>query len=346
MKSILLASVASVAFAGVAAAEVSFGGSATLGYNTIEEGNDFYGSAELNVGFEQVLDNGLTFSGGFDLALVTDGLGETLKVSGFNAMVASDTASLAYGEFDNGVAFDAFADIDGMDITMPENDMEMGLVGKASFGGFEFAASLDMATCGGCHPDQLEIGVTGDLGGASVGLGYDYDSGAMGVSASTTLGGADVAFAFASQGGDNSIGLSGSMPFGAVTVGATYAINSNADDAYGLSLDYAAGAISAGFSIDQDSAWEVTFGYAEGAVAVNAFFQDDNDLGIQGSYDMGNGLVMYFGMIQGTNAETYAGVEYDLGGGASVLTSYSDSGVDKWDREYRKGVTVELSFEF
>ena len=343
MKSILLASVASVAFAGAAVAEVSFGGSATLGYNTIEEVNDFYGSAELNVSFEQVLDNGLTFSGGFDLDLVTDGVGQTLIVSGFNAMVASDTASLAYGKFDNGVAYDAFADISGMNITMPENAMDMGLVGKASFGGFEFAASLDtMASLPSTHPDQLEIGVTGDLGGASVGLGYDYDSGAMGVSASTTLGGADVGFAFASLGGDNSIGLSGSMPFGAVTVGATYAINSAADDAYELTLDYTAGAISAGFSINQDSAWEVTFGYAEGAVAVSAFFQDDNDLGIQGSYDMGNGLVMYFGMIQGTNAETYAGVEYDLGGGASVLASYSDSGVDA----YREGVTVELSFEF
>lgn len=345
MKSILLASTAAFAFAGAATAETTFGGTAKLGYNTVLGGaGDFYGDATLNVGFEQVLDNGLTFSGGFDVELVLDGVGLPMTVTGFNAMVASDTASLAFGAFDNGVAFDAYTGVDGMVAKISESDITMGLVGKAMFGGFEVAASLDMAAAPGDHPDQLEIAVTGDLGGASVGFGYEHDTGNIGLGASTTVGGADVAFAFA-QTTETSIGLSGSMPVGPVTVGAYFASNSVSADAYGLTVDYAAGAITAGFGINNLSVWDVSFGYAEGAVAVDASFNSIDQVKVEGSYAMGNGLVMYAGFLSGPVAVNYVAAEMDLGGGAAVIGSWADAvAASATAQDYLEGITVELSF--
>ena len=69
---ILLASVALTAFAGAAAAEVSFSGSATLGYNddngrlannaTFGDHNGFYSDLNVDVALSATLDNGITVS--------------------------------------------------------------------------------------------------------------------------------------------------------------------------------------------------------------------------------------------------------------------------------------------
>ena len=65
MKRILLASASIVAFAGAAAAEITFSGEAALGYNDTDalseddEDKGFYWDAELGITFSQELDNGL-----------------------------------------------------------------------------------------------------------------------------------------------------------------------------------------------------------------------------------------------------------------------------------------------
>ncbi len=62
MKRILLTSTALVAFAGAAAADVTWSGTAGLGYNDdIDDG--FYVDGDLDVTMSQELDNGVTVSG-------------------------------------------------------------------------------------------------------------------------------------------------------------------------------------------------------------------------------------------------------------------------------------------
>ena len=91
MKSILLASASIFAFVGAAAAEVTFAGSATLGYNDTdnlaedgvgETGDDeigFYWDANVAVTLSQELDNGVTASATFDFDVADMNNGQVLE---------------------------------------------------------------------------------------------------------------------------------------------------------------------------------------------------------------------------------------------------------------------------
>lgn len=118
MKSILLASASIVAFAGAAAAEITFSGSAELGYNDTDIDDaivdddhvGFYGDLDLTIGFSQELDNGLTASASIDLEDLAGGQdsgeenggvlggvdGET--VIEYELSLTSETAGLYYGD--------------------------------------------------------------------------------------------------------------------------------------------------------------------------------------------------------------------------------------------------------
>ena len=88
MKSILLASVSVVAFAGAAAAEVTFGGSATLGYNDTVEDN-FYWSGNLAVTMSQELNNGLTAGVTFDGDVADNNRGQAYTTGGFTLSLST-----------------------------------------------------------------------------------------------------------------------------------------------------------------------------------------------------------------------------------------------------------------
>ena len=71
---------------------------------------------------------------------------------------------------------------------------------------------------------------------------------------------------------------------------------------------------------------------------------------MQGSYDAGNGLVIFAGLSDG-GEDTYVAGTYDLGSGASLLVSFADDGdADAGDEvganDYQHGTTVEVSFDF
>ncbi|SEL13506.1 porin [Pacificibacter marinus] len=365
MKNILLSSAAIVAFAGAAAAEVSFSGTATLGYND-EYADGVYSDVDLDITMSQELDNGWTasltygvelenFEAGTDTDFTTD---DNLTVSlsnGTYALTFGDT-EYAAKEYWSGVSEmdeDRFSEVDGEDV----------LKVSGMFGGIEAGISTGVDTDTG-DTYQTSVGVKGEIGAVSFSAAYqeetdgtvlgtsadavangDYsDYEVLALSVGTSFAGADVTVAYAQStllgAKEDSTGIEVSYPVGDVTLGAFYVSESALDDNYGMSVAYAANSI-------------------EGKVYYKSLNGSD-EFGLGASYDLNNGLVLSAGYIDGDSTTdddfaTYVTAEYDLGGGASLFASYADQtnvgGGDDIDTvvggyELKDGATVALSFKF
>lgn len=364
MKSILLASTAVIALAGAAAADVSFGGDATLGYNdNTTTGNDgFYWEANVAVTLSQELDNGLTASATFDFDILEDTsggytLGKYLVAGGYVLSLESETAGLFFGDTDQAAQTRWVSAGDMVNDNFSESDGEIVLRGDMSFAGWDASVSYiwDEAADGGDDTlDQLSIGVAGMVGNFTVALAYqaeDTDVGTasgdfnpdeiFGLSVGTSFGGADVTFAYASNNtiSEDSIGIEVAYPVGPVTLGAYFVSEGGAlvADGYGISAEYADGPIAV----------SVNYEVLDDGTAANTTAEDWS---IEGSYDVGNGLTVLAGVAD-AGEDFYVAGSYDLGGGATLLVSYADdqdtdSGDEVGDPEYQVGTTVEVSFEF
>ena len=356
---ILLASVALTAFAGAAAAEVSFSGDAALGYNdTIDTDATtagvqagMYWNADLDVAFSQELDNGITAAANVTLNIADDAQGQTgddIVGDNWKVSLTAANGSLVYGdtEFAAVSAWKSAGDManDGF--------REIGaagsnLKGSVTLGGATVAVSYDAAA--GADLGTVDAAVTATVGAASVVAAYQEGVAGgidelFGLSVATSMGGADVTLAYANNNTDdtNSIGVKVAYTVADVKATAFYVAESDAarEDGYGLTLDYTAGALS-----------------------LQGFYANVNDLEetrVQGSYDMGNGLVITAGSIDGDSTAdddfaNYLVAEYDLGGGAALMASFVDGqagGVNSTDidtfggYELNDGTTIELSFAF
>ena len=369
MKRILLASASIVAFAGAAAAEITFSGEATLGYNdTDNRGNDpvtglanltatdfvddavgFYWDASIDVTMSKALDNGLTAAATFGLNVVDNSLGDSVSSSDYVLSLTSDTAGLYFGntEFAAQKHWVSAGDMEADGFS--EEDGETVLRGDITYGGVN--ASVSYAVNGEAL-EQLSLGADATFGTISVAFGYQEDANpeyagagpdfngnqVMGVSVGTAFGGADVRLAYAQEalalGDKSTIAVSVSYPFGPVTLGASYALES----------DTTPGATPEDF-------WQVSADYASGAIAVNANFDSTEDWELTGSYDVGNGLTAYAGVVDAGD-DMYVAASMDLGGDATLLVSYADTGDTSNDddeigpNDYQEGATVELGFKF
>lgn len=349
MKSILLASASVFAFAGAAAAEVSFTGEAELGYNddAIGDNDGFYHDLDFTIVAEQELDNGLTAGASLDISNLSDG--GDIDASDYTLYIESETAALRFGDLDpvaednwGGVDGSAYENFNDQDVHFGPGGFEAMLVGEIMYGGIDGMISYGVDTDGATLEDDLDalqVYVTGDFGTVSAELAYQQEFGpteeVLGLGVSTTLAGADLGLAFVNADSGQSIGVDVSYPFGPVTAGAYFTSNDNDPDTYGVSVDY-----------------------SDGPIAVNVFYDNDvdnnaEDYGIEGSYDVGNGLMIMAGVVDAGD-DTYIAGTYDLGGGAELLVSYADDGDDAsgaaddeiGDPEYQDGTTVEVSFEF
>lgn len=364
MKSILLASASVFAFAGMAAAEahsgVTFGGSATLGYNDVVE-DGFYYDANLGVTFSATLDNGLTATatGNFDLA--NDANEIDVMSADYLLTLSSDMASLRFGEVDpaademwDGVDGSAVADFNDYDTHIDVAGFEAVMRGDVSYAGFDVAVSFGADVTGGNagtgntltnEPiDALQAAVSGSFGAFGVMAAFQQEFGPtpqiIAVAGTASFAGADLKIAYEDDGTESSIGGSVSYPIGPVTVGAYYTQNEIAEGAFGVSAAYVSGPISIEAAYDVDPGADA----GEGTIAVDA------------SYAVGSGITVLAGVEQSliTDAPTlfYGAATYDLGGGASFLVAYADDGVDGnandevGGPEYNEGITAELSFEF
>jgi len=387
MKSILLTTTAIVAFAGVAAADsnvnVTFGGDATIGYNddndddnaTIIGDNDgFYWEADLDVGLSSELDNGLTAGASFEFDIVDETNGQATMSDGWTLYLKSDTAGLYWGDtsFAAESLWSGAGDMEADGFS--EADGENVLRGEISIAGIDAAVSYALSDADGNatdsgafteEVDQLSVAASGTFGMVTIGAAYQEESIAtaadaydpdgangdfnlneiFGISAGVAVGGADITVAYASDetDGNNSTGIQVSYPFGPIT-GTVYYVSE--DD-----------------GSDEDN-YGVTVAYADGPIAVTLDYDYDqgvNKVGIDGSYDVGNGLTVLAGMYDesdsafGANDGTdfYVAGSYDLGGGASLLVSYADAEVagniaddEVGGPDYQVGTTVEVSFKF
>lgn len=366
MTRILLATTALVAFAGAAAADghsaISFSGSAELGYNDSEIGDNtgFYSDLDIVAGFSAELDNGLTVAASLDL----EDLGSSDNGTDYELSLTSATAGLYYG--DTGFAAervwvsagsmdnDGFSEADGEEVLRAEatfgavstqvsyvlanntgtrnlvDDLnQLSLAVSADFGNVNVVAAYQAASTegGGTYsdqnPDDLPVAINPTFGSN----GDFNDAEVLGLSVGTTLGGADLRLAYADTNGANSTGVSVSYPVGPVTVNASYVMESAADDN-----------------------WDLGATYVNGPVAVTVGTDESDDWGIDMSYVVGNGLTVFAGLDDGGES-SYVAASYDLGGGAAVLASFADEGPVAGDDEvgagdYQDGTTVELSFAF
>jgi len=217
---ILLASASIVAFAGAAAAEISFSGSAVLGYNdteiTPDAANDddfgFYSELNLDVAFSAELDNGVTLSAqaGIDeLDAVEGGF-----ASGVTLTIATDTAALIYGDTTFALE-DHYAAVGSMDAdaNVGEQDGELVVKATVNYGSVEAGVSYEIndatsASVTGATNDEvggMSFGATADLGSVTAAVVFQAEETAagltaqdeiMGVRVATAVAGADVAFGY------------------------------------------------------------------------------------------------------------------------------------------------------
>jgi len=378
MKSILLTSTALVAFAGAAAADghatgFSLTGAAELGYNTTDGVNDvvsdgFFWDLEVDATATTQLDNGLEVSATFGVEIANGDRGQALSGKDYVLKLSGENASLSFGNLDP-VAKEGLGEVDGHSAADFNDDdahfdtvgFDALLVGEATLAGFtaqvSFGVDQDGTTALDVEDiDAMQIFVSGTVSIVDLEFGYAEEVGettpeTIGLAAGVSVAGADLTVSYLANSAvdatgaeeESSIGLAAAYPVGPVTVSAYYSINDVADDNFGGDLDYSANGLAVNVSVDS----------ANGADGSD---DDALDFGIEGSYDVGNGLTVFAGYLSGDRDEQndtiYAAAEYDLGGGASVLFSYADdgdaaaAGEDLGDPEYKEGLTVQANFAF
>lgn len=362
MKSILLASASVLVLAGAASADVDWAGVATLGYNdgdnTTGDNQGFYWDLEIDVTLSQTLDNGLTAGATFGFEAVDDDddgdLGQDLIAKDYVLFVESDTAGLFFGNtaFAAETRWTSAGDME--QDAFSEQDGETVLRGDMMVAGIEASLSYVIADTEGNAPDgedlaQMSIGAVGTFGNFTVGMAYQEDEDSLplndngdfnndeifGIFGTTSFAGADVTLAYATNQTDDedSLGIQVAYPFGPVTATVYFVDESNGDANMGLTVAYEDGPISVTLDLDDD--------------------QGVNKYKLEGSYDVGNGLVVYAGILNENEGDEdyYIAGALDLGGGASLLVSYGvDDDQDQEDEiggpEYQEGLTVEAAFEF
>ena len=331
MKSILLASASVVAFAGAASAAghstISWAGEATATYNT--DAGALATTTELTASASAMLNNGITAT-----ASVT--LDDTGVATG-DITLASDSASITFGTGLGEAAYVADAitgQSDGGDV---HNDAEAAeIAGSVSMSGFDIAASMNGDGSG------LELGVSTAMSGFDVAFGYANDSGDWGVNVAGAAAGLDVVVNVASG---SSWGVSAATTVGGIDLSAA----TGDTGAWEVGATYAMAPFTLGFTYDDAGAYTISADYAEGALEILTTY-DGTDFDVEGSYDLGGGLVAYAGAF--ANASTYyAGVEYDLGNGASVRGSFNNTGAaldgtDSGAADYGTGTEVAVTFTF
>jgi len=353
MKKILLSSAAIALLAGAASAEITWTGEAEIGYNDDYE-DGVYVDADLDITATQELNNGWTAALTFGLEL-NDTNGDKDSESLFNSddnltvSIYNDIYKFTYGDIEyapvsywKGVSdmvadgvneyddesvlrFDAdFGMYKGGISATVDNDTgdlySIGLGVQADFDTFYVSAMYqeedkDLLTS---TDDDIQANLSvngGDLNGDEI----------YGLAVGTTLAGADIRLAYASNEtlDIDSVGIQVSYPVGPVTLTGYY-VSESEDRSWG-----------------DDYTYGLTAAYSDGPITVLAHYESyggEEEYNLEGQYDFGMGLVVTAGYIDGdddgsdstrgdgdNDFATYVVAEYDLGGGASFLASYADA---------------------
>jgi len=377
MKKILLSSAAVFAFAGAAAAEVSFSGTASLGWNNDNQ-NGIYADLDIDLSLSQELNNGWTAGATFGFELDQLKYGGTTPtptpapssgvLDGFSAdanwviSLTSDMGGLYYGET-TFAAEDHWSGVNDMaQDGFSEQDVEEVLKLNAMFGDWSasYSGLVDVPTQ---SIAQDSFGLSGSVSDFTVSLGYQSADNNAG------LGSVARAAANGDYNANELFGIAVGGTFAGATVTVAYASDQTANqDSTGIQIAYPVGPVTAtawfvSESAFSDDTYGVKLAYADGPLAATAMYKSvattggtNDTASLEGSYDVGGGVMVYAGIVDennfagGEDGGNYIAVTYDLGGGASFLASYGDAqlpGDDEFGaNDYKDGATVQVSFKF
>ena len=340
-------------------------------------------SLDVDLGFNGAEDNGLvadsggdgTFSNisinGSDFVIFVEGQGAALYIGD------TETASQKTWSGTTNMENDGFLEVGDVDDGADDGDFVDGVIrGDLTYG--PVTASLSFLMADGDNAgddfnglDGLQAGAVTTFGNFTVGVTYQEGVSGRLVNAADAGPGVDGITGNQDDTPENPgtvdevIGVFASSTFAGANVKVAYAQNLDTDaSSTGLQLDYPFGPVTAtvfySFESDTDDNYGVAVAYANGPVAATAYYHDgtDQEIGIEGSYDTGTGITAYAGYIQNDDNsdayEAYVAATYDLGGGASLIAAYGDSGDEYTGAndeignsfEVNEGTTIAVSFKF
>jgi hypothetical protein len=290
MKHVLFTTTALVALSGAAMADVTWSGSASLGYND--------GTGVMAEGINTDIDLDVTMSnaGGYSASIsaAMEGGG---AITGEDIAITTPVVSINYGEVVE-AANSAYSDTDGLAGLGSDEFTGSGaaVLISASTGGMTVGFSDDSSVDG----SGSSFGISGDLGGVSFGIGSKGDD--WGISASGSAMGGSISVASEEVASTSATGVSLTMPLGdmSLTVSATdgdfwgasvstalagatisAGTDSNDDTQFGLSTTIAGGfGLAADFDTDNGTELALTYALSDSAtlsVSYNEDLDEDDD---------------------------------------------------------------------
>ncbi len=306
MKKVLFTTTALVALSGAAYADVSWSGSASLGYN---DGSASGPAEGINTDID--LDVTMSNAGGYSVSITAavEGGGD---ITGSDMAITTPVATINYGEVVE-AANSAYSETDGLSGIGDDEFTGSGaaVLITASTGGMTVGFSDDSALGGSAS----SFGISGDLGGVSFGIGSKDDS--WGINASGSALGGTISVASEDVLGVAGTGVSLTLPLGdmSLTVSATDAEFWGAE----VSTSLSGATITAGTDSDEDTQFSISTSLAGG-------------FGLAADFDTGNGTEL---------ALTYA-----LSDSATVTVSYNEDLDLDDDDDYTAGTEAKISFTF
>jgi hypothetical protein len=308
MKHVLFTTTALVALSGAAMADVTWSGSASLGYND--------GTGVMAEGINTDIDLDVTMSnaGGYSASIsaAMEGGG---AITGEDIAITTPVVSIHYGEVVE-AANSAYSDTDGLsglgsDEFTSEDGSGAAVLISASTGGMSVGFSDDATVDG----SGSSFGISGDLGGVSFGIGSKGDD--WGISASGSAMGGSISVASEEVDDASATGVSLTMPLGDMSL----TVSATDGDFWGASVSTAiAGAtISAGTDSNDDTQFGLSTTIAGG-------------FGLAADFDTDNGTEL---------ALTYA-----LSDSATLSVSYNEDLDEDDDDDYEPGTEAKLAFTF
>jgi hypothetical protein len=308
MKHVLFTTTALVALSGAAMADVTWSGSASLGYN------DGTGVMAEGINTDIDLDVSMSNAGGYSASIsaAMEGGG---AITGEDIAITTPVVSIHYGEVVE-AANSAYSDTDGLsglgsDEFTSEDGSGAAVLISASTGGMSVGFSDD-ATIDG---SGSSFGISGDLGGVSFGIGSKGDN--WGISASGSAMGGSISVASEEVEDEAATGVSLTMPLGDMSL----TVSATDGDFWGASVSTAlAGAtISAGTDSNDDTQFGLSTTIAGG-------------FGLAADFDTDNG--------------TELALTYSLSDSATLSVSYNEDLDEDDDDDYEPGTEAKLAFTF
>jgi outer membrane protein OmpU len=320
MKNMLLTTTALVMAAGVAAAEVSFSGSAGAGVssNAADTDTTVWSGIDLNVAASVTTDGGMTISvgedfGGGSLADWDDDYAIEAQGSDFDTPTLTITSGVTTISLENNAIDDLYDDDQAGDIGI-----------STSIGGMSVGVTLDTAPAGavtavdavtgaGAWSLNTTTGVNVQATPAVAAVAANGGKPAFSYSVSMPLSGFNIAASGtdANDDGDAANTLSASYTVGDMTLKLSTDDNGAAESTNKLAVSTNVGGASVSVSADDADDWDLSVGYTEGSITLNVSTDENSAWETNVSVDLGGGAAF---KVSGTDSNDFvaAGVTFSF----------------------------------